>query len=101
MSNHYTFMMHRAILQSCKGTYIHTYIHTYIQYMYLSKLSCNNLLVLQIMHCLDSDFCVDEDEVGYFVTADTISKCFRKAGILDTELGVICRGAVDNDPFLE
>ena len=35
------------------------------------------------------------------VTADTISKCFRKAGILDTELDVICRDAVDNDPFLE
>ena len=37
------------------------------------------------------------------VTADTISKCFRKAGILDTELDVICRDTEsdDNDPFLE
>ena len=35
------------------------------------------------------------------VTADTISKCFRKAGILDTDLDVICRDADDNDPFLQ
>ena len=35
------------------------------------------------------------------VTADTISKCLRKAGILDTQLDVICRDADDQDPFLE
>jgi len=35
------------------------------------------------------------------VTADTISKCFRKADILDNELDVICRDTDDNDPFLE
>ena len=35
------------------------------------------------------------------VTADTISMCFRKAGILDGELDVICRDTPDDDPFLE
>ena len=35
------------------------------------------------------------------VTTDTISKCFRKAGILDKELDVICRDIDDQDPFLE
>ena len=35
------------------------------------------------------------------VAADTICKCFRKAGILDTDLDVISRDADDNDPFLE
>ena len=34
------------------------------------------------------------------VTADTITKCVQKGGILDTELDVICRDSVDNDPFL-
>ena len=35
------------------------------------------------------------------VTADTIVKCFRKAGILDTGLDVICRIINDDeDPFL-
>ena len=31
------------------------------------------------------------------VTADTISKCFQKAGILDNELDGICRDTDDND----
>ena len=31
------------------------------------------------------------------VTADTISKCFQKAGILDRDLDVICRDADDED----
>ena len=35
------------------------------------------------------------------VTADTISKCFRKAGILNTDLDVICRDGDDNDLFLQ
>jgi len=35
------------------------------------------------------------------VTADTISKCFQKAGILDRELDVIWRDTADDDPFLE
>ena len=35
------------------------------------------------------------------VAADTITKCFRKAGILDKELDVVCRDADDKDPFLE
>ena len=35
------------------------------------------------------------------VTADTISKCFRKAGILDREFNVICRDSPDDNPFLE
>ena len=35
------------------------------------------------------------------VTADTISKCFRKAGVLDTDLDVIRRDADDNNPFLQ
>ena len=35
------------------------------------------------------------------VTADTISMCFQKAGILDGELDVICRDTPDDDPFLE
>ena len=34
------------------------------------------------------------------VTADTISKCFRKAGILDTQLDVNSRDTDDQDPFL-
>ena len=33
------------------------------------------------------------------VTSDTIVKCFRKAGILDKELDVVCRN--NDDPFLE
>ena len=33
------------------------------------------------------------------VTPDTIVKCFRKAGVLDAELDVVCRN--DEDPFLE
>ena len=40
------------------------------------------------------------------VTAETIMKCFRKAGILDGELAMVSRGIVsdghdDSDPFLE
>ena len=36
------------------------------------------------------------------VTAETIMKCFRKAGILDRELDVVNRGIEDDsDPFLE
>ena len=36
------------------------------------------------------------------VTVETIVKCFRKAGILDTGLDVICRTINDDeDPFLE
>ena len=36
------------------------------------------------------------------VTAETIMKCFRKAGILDRELDVVSRGIEDDsDPFLE
>ena len=31
----------------------------------------------------------------------SISKCFRKASILDTDLDVICGDADDKDPFLE
>ena len=33
------------------------------------------------------------------VTPDTIVKCFRKAGVLDAELDVVCRN--NEDPFLE
>ena len=35
------------------------------------------------------------------VAAETISKCFRKTGILDEELDVVNRGEVDLDPFIE
>ena len=33
------------------------------------------------------------------VTVDTTSKCFGKAGILGTDLDVICHDADDNDTF--
>ena len=35
------------------------------------------------------------------VTPETISKCFRKAGVLTTDLDVISCGNSDEDPFLE
>ena len=35
------------------------------------------------------------------VTADNISKCFQKAGILDKKLDVICCDTDDQEPFLE
>ena len=34
------------------------------------------------------------------VKAETISKCFRKAGVLDASMDVVSR-AEENDPFLE
>ena len=35
------------------------------------------------------------------VKAETICKCFRKAGVLDATMDVVARGEEDDDPFLE
>lgn len=35
------------------------------------------------------------------VKAETITKCFRKAGVLDATMNVVARGEEDDDPFLQ
>ena len=51
------------------------------------------------IRALGEKFECRKTQIAYIL--NTISKCFRKAGILDTDLDVICRDADDEDAFLE